>query len=77
MRSTSCWAMSRTRWRTWSTPSAMPKRRSQGSATSGAKPVIAPPPPEIVRYAPATNMRGPGKSPRAIALRRATSTKAR
>ena len=44
---------------------------------SGARPVIAPPPPVIVRYAPATNMRGPGKSPCAIASRIATSTKAR
>ena len=45
---------------------------------SGARsPDIAPPPPVIVRYAPATNMRGPGKYPLAIASRMATSTKAR
>ena len=43
----------------------------------GEAPDIAPPPPVIVRYAPATNMRGPGKYPFAIASRIATSTKAR
>src|SRR5579863_8042222 len=69
----------RTARRTSSTESATPTRNSCGTtaSTSGASPVMSPPPPEQVTYAPATRMRGPATQPSPIASRSATSTKAR
>ena len=69
----------RTARRTSSTESATPTRNSCGTtaSTSGARPVMSPPPPEQVTYAPATRMRGPATQPSSMASRNATSTKAR
>ena len=69
----------RTFARIWSTPLVTPKRSSLGTtvSTSTASPVMSPPPPGHVTYAPAQSMRGPGNQPSSIPSRIAMSVNAR
>ena len=67
----------RTASRTSSAEFASPNRSSRGTTTSGARPVIAPPPLVTVTYAPAHDILGPTTSPASMASRSATSTNAR